>query len=83
MLAEFNPVQVGRAALAEQEDQFVTGAIEAAHPASLLVPYDQVQPIQFGGGRRSERVLDMPVIHAVVDQATIDQVLAGSQHHLG
>lgn len=59
MLAQLDAVEMRRPRLSEQEDQLMTGAIEAAHTAGRFVPNQQVQEFKrrLLGGRQDMKLM--------------------------
>ena len=67
--------QIARGALAEDKDEFVFTAIEAAHPAGRLVPpakVDQLAECRLGSGEQFPHV---PPVHADIGKGAISVVL--------
>ena len=64
---------MGRRAVLEGEDEFVAGAIKAAHPAVVLHPHDQVLELRVDRATGLEDLRKVPPIHA--DE--VDRAVAG------
>src|SRR5205823_3464728 len=76
MLTKLEAVHVGRRSLLECEDQLMARAVEAAHPAIVLGPDDQVLQRAVNGLPGCKDLDDVAPIHADEVDRTIDTVIS-------